>query len=34
MCGIAGIVDLLGERMIPEGVADAMAKALVHRGPG
>jgi asparagine synthase (glutamine-hydrolysing) len=33
MCGIAGIVDLLGERMIPEGVAKAMAKALVHRGP-
>ncbi|MGA7213735.1 MAG: asparagine synthase (glutamine-hydrolyzing) [Terrimicrobiaceae bacterium] len=33
MCGIAGIVDLLGERMVPEGVGSAMAKALVHRGP-
>ena len=26
-------MDLLGERMIPEGIAKAMAKALVHRGP-
>jgi asparagine synthase (glutamine-hydrolysing) len=33
MCGIAGIVDLLGERIVPAGVASAMAKALVHRGP-
>ena len=33
MCGIAGILDLLGERMVPEGIVKAMAQALVHRGP-
>ena len=33
MCGIAGIVDLAGERTAPEGVIEAMAQALIHRGP-
>jgi asparagine synthase (glutamine-hydrolysing) len=33
MCGIAGIVDLANERPIPEGCLQAMADALVHRGP-
>ena len=33
MCGIAGILDLTGERAVPEGVIQKMAQALVHRGP-
>ena len=33
MCGIAGIVDLAGERTAPEGVIEAMAASLRHRGP-
>jgi asparagine synthase (glutamine-hydrolysing) len=33
MCGIAGIVDLAGRRVIPEGILKAMAQALIHRGP-
>lgn len=33
MCGIAGMVDLAGQRAVPNGVLQAMAKALVHRGP-
>jgi asparagine synthase (glutamine-hydrolysing) len=34
MCGIAGIVDLLGEgRPAPAGALQAMANALYHRGP-
>lgn len=34
MCGIAGIVDLSGNRrQVPGGVLRAMAAALVHRGP-
>ena len=33
MCGIAGILDLAGERTAPEGAVEAMAQALVHRGP-
>lgn len=33
MCGIAGVVDLLGGRMVPDGIIRGMAKALVHRGP-
>jgi asparagine synthase (glutamine-hydrolysing) len=33
MCGIAGIVDLSGRRVLPEGVLQDMAAALVHRGP-
>ena len=33
MCGIAGVLDLAGRRMVPEGVVQRMAQALVHRGP-
>jgi asparagine synthase (glutamine-hydrolysing) len=34
MCGIAGIIDLSGQRRtIPPGVLRAMADAIVHRGP-
>jgi asparagine synthase (glutamine-hydrolysing) len=34
MCGIAGIVDLSGQRRpAPEGALQAMASALHHRGP-
>jgi asparagine synthase (glutamine-hydrolysing) len=34
MCGIAGIIDLSGERRpVPSGAIQAMASAIVHRGP-
>jgi asparagine synthase (glutamine-hydrolysing) len=34
MCGIAGIIDLSGERRpVPPGAIQAMASAIVHRGP-
>ena len=33
MCGIAGIIDLVGQRPAPEGVVQRMARALTHRGP-
>jgi asparagine synthase (glutamine-hydrolysing) len=33
MCGIAGVLDLAGLRMVPEGIVQRMAQALVHRGP-
>ena len=33
MCGIAGVVDLTGRRIVPEHVIRSMARALVHRGP-
>src|SRR6516162_4477717 len=34
MCGIAGIIDLSGQRRhAPEGAIRAMAAALYHRGP-
>jgi asparagine synthase (glutamine-hydrolysing) len=34
MCGIAGIIDLSGERRpAPHGAVQAMARAIVHRGP-
>src|ERR1700736_7042801 len=33
MCGIAGVLDLAGMRMVPEGIVQRMAQALVHRGP-
>ncbi len=33
MCGIAGIVDLAGRRPVPVEKINAMATALVHRGP-
>jgi asparagine synthase (glutamine-hydrolysing) len=34
MCGIAGIIDLSGQRRpVPPGAIQAMASAIVHRGP-
>jgi asparagine synthase (glutamine-hydrolysing) len=33
MCGIAGVLDLAGLRMVPNDVIQRMAQALVHRGP-
>ena len=33
MCGIAGIIDLAGQRPVPERTIQAMAQALLHRGP-
>jgi asparagine synthase (glutamine-hydrolysing) len=33
MCGIAGIVDLAGNRAIEEGIVRKMTKAIIHRGP-
>src|ERR1700737_2723387 len=33
MCGIAGVLDLAGLRMVPEGIVQRMAQALTHRGP-
>ena len=33
MCGIAGMIDLLGRRPVPPAALRAMANALVHRGP-
>jgi len=33
MCGIAGIIDLIGQRSAPEGVVQRMARAITHRGP-
>ena len=33
MCGIAGIIDLAGRRLVPEGCIQRMARALLHRGP-
>ncbi|MBA3649950.1 MAG: asparagine synthase (glutamine-hydrolyzing) [Chthoniobacterales bacterium] len=33
MCGVAGIIDLIGQRSAPEGVVQRMSRALTHRGP-
>ena len=33
MCGIAGIIDLAGQRPVPDGSIERMARALLHRGP-
>jgi asparagine synthase (glutamine-hydrolysing) len=33
MCGIAGIIDLAGQRPVPDGAIGRMARALLHRGP-
>src|SRR6202045_1867496 len=33
MCGIAGVLDLAGLRMVPDDVIQRMAQAIVHRGP-
>jgi asparagine synthase (glutamine-hydrolysing) len=33
MCGIAGVLDLAGQRPAPAGITQRMVKVLVHRGP-
>src|ERR1700686_1029353 len=33
MCGIAGIIDLAGQRPVPDRTIHRMARALLHRGP-
>ena len=33
MCGIAGMIDLAGQRPVPEGSIQRMSRALLHRGP-
>jgi asparagine synthase (glutamine-hydrolysing) len=33
MCGIAGIVDLAGNRPIADGIIQKMTGAIIHRGP-
>jgi asparagine synthase (glutamine-hydrolysing) len=33
MCGIAGIVDLVGNRDIANGIIEKMTQAIMHRGP-
>src|SRR6476661_4126064 len=33
MCGIAGMIDLMGQRPVPEGSIQRMSRALLHRGP-
>src|SRR5438270_11980663 len=33
MCGIAGMIDLVGQRAVPEGTVQRMSRALLHRGP-
>ncbi len=33
MCGIAGIVDLAGNREIASGIIEKMTQAIIHRGP-
>ena len=33
MCGIAGIVDLAGNREIENGIVRRMTQAIFHRGP-
>ncbi|MFL6520325.1 MAG: asparagine synthase (glutamine-hydrolyzing) [Chthoniobacterales bacterium] len=33
MCGIAGMIDLVGQRPVPEGTVQRMSRALLHRGP-
>src|SRR5262245_39558609 len=33
MCGIAGVIDLAGQRAVPQGAARRMADAIIHRGP-
>src|SRR6266478_9357366 len=33
MCGIAGMIDLTGQRRVPERSVQRMSRALLHRGP-
>jgi asparagine synthase (glutamine-hydrolysing) len=33
MCGIAGMIDLAGQRPVPRNVLEMMGRAIFHRGP-
>jgi asparagine synthase (glutamine-hydrolysing) len=33
MCGIAGMIDLAGERIAPKPIVTRMTNAIIHRGP-
>src|SRR5256885_10979605 len=33
MCGIAGMIDLVGQRLVLEGIVQRMCRALIDRGP-
>lgn len=33
MCGIAGVMDLVGRRSVPDEIIQRMSQALYHRGP-
>ena len=33
MCGVAGIIDLVGRRTITDGIIQRMTQAIIHRGP-
>jgi asparagine synthase (glutamine-hydrolysing) len=33
MCGVAGIIDLLGSRTVPDEIVRRMTQAIIHRGP-
>jgi asparagine synthase (glutamine-hydrolysing) len=33
VCGIAGVVDLMGTRPVPDGLIERMTASLAHRGP-
>lgn len=33
MCGIAGVIDLVGRRTVPHDLIRRMAAAIIHRGP-
>lgn len=33
MCGIAGVMDLVGRRTVPDDIIQRMSQALYHRGP-
>ena len=33
MCGIAGVIDLAGQRTVSPNIIRAMAQAIIHRGP-
>src|SRR5271155_2875149 len=33
MCGVAGIIDLLESRTVPDEIVHRMTQAIIHRGP-
>ncbi|TDU81696.1 asparagine synthase (glutamine-hydrolysing) [Prosthecobacter fusiformis] len=33
MCGIAGVIDMAGKRVVPDEIIQRMSRALYHRGP-